>query len=322
MPDSETRTLGEDGLFKLLTWNSLALTRLFGLPEIAGEPIQQEFQFPTERRVDRLYRLADGSMLNIEHQSRLGDREALARRMVVYNVMIRERFPDASLLQVVVYTGREPADRSRLGDALRFDSLDARDRHGVRFSAALCDFRTAPIQEFRRSGRLDDLILGLMASGGDDDAYIVEVVERIRLSDGEVKIDAIEKFTAVCATMPDRKIGQWRPGDRQMWASMEESAFVRDLVEVVGAKRIESARNEGRDEGRNEGQRLGLARLIVLHAQRRGFRLPASEDETIARLAAEASEDKLLEMAERLQEMSDFGPFLRQFGIDPNRPAA
>jgi hypothetical protein len=52
--EEDRNALGEDGLFKLLTWNSLAITPLFGLPEIVGEPIKQELHHSLERRVDRL----------------------------------------------------------------------------------------------------------------------------------------------------------------------------------------------------------------------------------------------------------------------------
>ena len=137
MTEERPRTVGEDGIFKLLTWHSLAIPRLFGLPDIDGEPIQQEYQFPMQRRVDRLYRLKDGSLLNIEHQSSLSDRDALARRMITYNIMIKEEFPKNPLLQIVIDTGKEPSDRSRIGDKLEYASLDASGRHGIHFSAAL-----------------------------------------------------------------------------------------------------------------------------------------------------------------------------------------
>jgi hypothetical protein len=122
MAGGERKDLGLDGLFKLLTWRSLAISRVFGLPDIVGEPLQQEFQFPRERRVDRLYRLADGSLLNIEHQSSLADREALARRMVTYHVMIKDQFPAAGLMQIVIYTGKTPI---RPEGPLVYESLDA-----------------------------------------------------------------------------------------------------------------------------------------------------------------------------------------------------
>jgi hypothetical protein len=140
-----------------------------------------------QRRVDRLYRLADGSLLNIEHQSSLRDKDALARRMITYHMMIKEQFPDPPLLQIVVYTGREPADWTRIDEALEYQTLDRSGAHGIRFSAALRDFRVAPINEFQKSGFVGDLILGLMAAGGDDERYIVDVIDRIRQSRGAAR---------------------------------------------------------------------------------------------------------------------------------------
>jgi len=314
------KTLGQDGLFKLSTWNSLAITRLFGLPEIQGEPIQQEYEFPMQRRVDRLYRLADGSLLNIEHQSSLRDKDALARRMITYHMMIKEQFPDPPLLQIVVYTGREPADWTRIGEALEYQTLDRSGAHGIRFSAALRDFRVAPINEFQKSGFVDDLILGLMAAGGDDERYIVDVIDRIRQSRGAARRDAIEKFIAVCATMPDRKAGQLDFGDRNMWIEdVKDSPLVQQIIEIAGKSRLEAAvrqgREEGRDEGRDEGQRLGLATAIVRHANRRQIDLPFSNEETVNLLMSRTDQNALLDMIEAMPEMTEFNAFVKRFGV-------
>jgi hypothetical protein len=120
---------------------------------------------------------------------------------------------------------------------------------------------------------------------------------------------------------------------------MEESALVRDIVEIAGKKRIEAARVEGREEGRDlgreegrvlgreegrdlgreegrdEGQRLGLANLIVRHAHRRSLAIPFSEEETAAWLAAHADPETLMEMGDRISEMDDFEGFLAKFGL-------
>lgn len=85
-----------DAIFKELTWTGGALTRVLGLPRIKDEPLQQEFQWPLQRRLDRLYLLEDETLLNIEHQSRLDDLKGLAHRMAVYRLMVRAKFPGKS----------------------------------------------------------------------------------------------------------------------------------------------------------------------------------------------------------------------------------
>ena len=300
--------VGEDGVFKLLTWRSLAITRLFGLPDIVGEPIQQEFQFPLQRRVDRLFRLADGSLLNIEHQSTLADRGALARRMISYNVMIKEQFPKTALLQIVIYTGRRPHGGRGIEDRLEYASLDASGIHGVRFSAAMRNFRRVPTDEFLKSGRLDDLILGLMAGGGDDAAYIEEVVARIKAAPEPQKADAIEKFAAVCATMPDRRAGLPKSGEVKMWIDeVKDSPFVRQIVEIAGKDRM-----------REEAKRT-LAKLLVSHAVKLDLDLPHDAE---ALLMARASEEALFGMANDMENMDSFRGFAKRHGVDLSRSAS
>jgi hypothetical protein len=322
MGAGEPKDLGLDGLFKLLTWRSLAISRVFGLPDIVGEPLQQEFQFPRERRVDRLYRLADGSLLNIEHQSSLADREALARRMVTYHVMIKDQFPDAGLMQIVVYTGRTPI---RPEGPLVYESLDATGAHGLRFTAALRDFRALPVDEFRTSGRADDLVLGLMAAGGDDITYAREVRDFVFRTRGAERIDLLEKVAAVYATMPERAAWGAIFGEIEMFpAEIEDTPLHRRIVEFFGRKMLDEAADEGRREGLgegrreglDEGRRLGLAELIVRHARRNGMLFSLPEEVVAARLAAIANEDVLMDMAGALQEMTDADVFFKRFGVE------
>ena len=329
--EDEPKTIGEDGLFKLLSWNSAAIPKIFGLPDIVGEPIQQEFQHPLQRRVDRLYRLADGSLLNIEHQSRLDDREALARRMIDYRNMIRARFPSVQLRQVVAYTGREPLDRGRIGRLLNYEDSDEHGR-GVSFRAELRDFRATPVDAFKRSGRVDDLILGLMAAGGDNSDYIEAVVGRIRSFQGENRRSAIEKFIAVCATMPDVTAAA-KVGDLRMWIEeVKDSPFIREIVEIAGKERIEEAmkaaaargveigKSEGVEIGKAEGVRLGLARSVVHYAVKHKLDLPGPAEEVARLLAAGAAERLLYDMIGDLERMSDFGEFIMSHGAAVPRP--
>jgi hypothetical protein len=323
----EPKDLGLDGLFKLLTWRSLAISRVFGLPDIVGEPLQQEFQFPRERRVDRLYRLADGSLLNIEHQSSLADREALARRMVTYHVMIKDQFPAAGLMQIVIYTGRTPI---RPEGPLIYESLDASGAHGLRFTAALRDFRSLPVDEFRKSGRADDLVLGLMAAGGDDPTYAREVRDFVLRTRGAQRIDLLEKMAAVYATMPERAGWSAIFGEVEMFpAEIEDTPLHRRIVEFFGRKMLDEAADEGRREGLgegrreglSEGRRLALAELIIRHARRNGVLLTLPEEEAAARLAGRASEDALMDMASVLPEMKDADTFFKRFGVDLSNSA-
>jgi hypothetical protein len=314
----QPKTASADGIFKLLAWKTRAITRLLGIAEI-GEPLNQEFQFPTERRVDGLYRLKDGSILNLEHQSSLSGRDDLARRLVIYHIMIKQKFPKDRLLQVVIYTGKNSLDTPALGESIEYLSLDANGRHGVHFSAALVNFRSTPVDEFRNSGLIDDLILGLMARGGGDAAYIRDVIARIRTMEGDAKASAIDKFVAVCATMPDREVGRIDLGEKDMWIDdVKDSPFLKSLFKIAGKEQIEEAAAEGRAEGR----RLGIAHSIVRHAVKHEIALPFPPEEAEAVLAARADEAKLDAMLDDVENMQDFKGFLKRHAVRFSKVAA
>jgi len=224
------------------------------------------------------------------------------------------------------------ADRGKIGDRLAYVSLDRGRRHGVRFSAALRDFRSMPPDEFRMSGLLDDLILGLMAKGGDDDGYIAEVISRIRAMEGEPKTTAIEKFIAVCATMKHRKAGQIDLGDTNMWvADPKENYVVRQILELAGKERFEAAaaegrakgmlegltegRVEGKIEGKIEGILIGLARSIARYAVNHGIELPADPSDVETALAHDADEATLDRMLDDIENMTDFHSFIKRHGV-------
>jgi hypothetical protein len=152
----DQKSLGMDGLFKELTWKGEAISRIFDLPPVVGEPIQQEFQQPIQRRLDRLYRLKDGSLLNVEHQSSIQYADALARRLAHYHLLVNEKFPDLTLHQVVIFA---PVDRSKTGRVPTWIRLNLTNKngYGVTFSAPVRDLRNVPAEVFEKSGEMDDI---------------------------------------------------------------------------------------------------------------------------------------------------------------------
>jgi hypothetical protein len=244
--------------------------------------------------------------------------------------MIKDQFPSAGLMQIVIYTGKTPV---RPKGSLVYESLDATGAHGLRFTAALRDFRSLPVDEFRKSGRADDLVLGLMAAGGDDPKYAREVRDFVLQTRGAERIDLLEKLAAVYATMPERAGWSAIFGEVEMFpAEIEDTPLHRRIVEFFGRKMLDEAADEGRreglgegrreglDEGRREGlgegRRLGLAELIVRHARRNRMLLSLPEELAAAKLAAGANEDVLMDMAAAVHEMTDVDAFLKRFGVE------
>ncbi len=297
--DSLQDSLGEDGLFKLLTWRSPAISRIFGLPDIVGEPRQQEFSHPAQRRVDRLYDLEDGSLLNVEHQSSLNDREALARRLIEYRLMIRDKIPFPRVIrQAVVFIGAKPRDRTLVKD-IAYQDVDEFGG-GLTYHVVVKDFLAVPVSVFRASGEPDDLILGVLASGARDRDYMSEVMKRVDALRGEEGKTARAKFVAACVIRSGEPVIR-ELEDVGMWIDdIEDNPLAQKFVKVVGKKLMA------------EESRKTLARLLVAHAKKLNLN-PPPDAET---LLMSCSEEALFEMANDLEHMTDFAGFVRSHGIE------
>jgi hypothetical protein len=297
------RPMRQDGLFKLLTWTSPALTGMFGLPRIVGDPIQQETHEPVERRLDRLYRLEDGSYLNVEHRSAIGDAAALSERMLRYRVRFRTHHPHPAVLrQVVVFTGAEPNDRRRVPVRLDYADLDP-EGHGTTFRTAVKDLLTEPLATFTASGLLDDLLLGLLGPGRRDLGYRAAVARQVAVLRGEPLRVAKEKFVAVCATIGmsvDDLLG-----DVRMWIEdVKDSPIVQEIIEIAGQERMEQERRK-------------TAAAIVMDTVR--DRKLAVGDHLEAELVAYATEKQIRDLIGRLFRVDpntfDLGRLLDEIGI-------
>lgn len=292
----------QDGIFKMLTWFSPALTGMFGLPPIVGEPLQQETHEPIERKFDRLYRLADGSYLNVEHQTKLNDRNGLAERMIKYRARARGKLPVPTVLrQVVVFTGAEPKDRSKVPGILSYDDRTPDDQSGITFTARVKDLLAEPVASFKASGSLDDLMLGLLGPGRSDPAYREDVASRVRALTGEAQRDAKVKFVTICATIGltvDQLVG-----DVRMWIEdVKDSPVVKEIVRIAGR------------EEREVAERKGMARSIVSVASSRS--IPVRKG-MVDDLVLYADSDALQAMMSGIDALTDdLDAFVKDHGVD------
>jgi hypothetical protein len=140
-----------------------------------------------------------------------------------------------------------------------------------------------------------------MSMGGDDGDYINHVLGRIKATAGAERLAAIEKFVAVCATMPDRKVGQLDLGELEMWIDeVKDSPIVKEIVEIAGRERIE------------EESKRTLAKVLVRRAEKLNLN-PPSDAESL--LLTYATRESLFDMADDMEHMSDFNDFVRSHGV-------
>lgn len=306
--NDDPKSLGLDGLFKELTWTGRAIPLIFDLPPIVGDPIQQEFQQSLQRRLDRLYRLQDGSLLNVEHQSSLREPDALARRLAHYHLLVAEKFPDDMLRQVVIYApvDRKKSERVPTGITLRLTDSGG---HGLTFSAPVRDLRKVPADIFEQSGEIDDLLLGLLGPGAEHPEYVDKVLDRVGHLTGEARLGTLEKLLAIWLMNDSLPKEGYREVFDMSWIDeVKDRPAAQRFVEIAGKERIARAEIEA--------ARRALARVLVNHAEKAGIDLHSEPDALIEKLAIYADEDQLQRMIENMGQMTDVREFIRGHNIE------
>jgi hypothetical protein len=295
-------------LFKELTWTGQAISSIFGLPPIVGEPLQQEFQQPLKRQLDRLYRLQDGSLLNVEHQSSIPNVEALARRLAHYHLLVAGKFPDVLLRQVVIFAPIRGKRPSKVPTAIRLDYTDSSGQ-GLAFSAPVKDLQSVPVEVFEQSGKMDDLLLGLLGPGADIPDYVARVFSRAGQLTGEDRLTTLEKLFAI-RLMNDRLLTKefGEVFDMSWIDEVKDRPAAKQFVEIAGKERIARAEDEA--------ARRALARVLVNHARKAGLDLHEDAESLTEKLAIYAEQERLELMIEDMDKMTDVRQFLRDHNVD------
>ena len=142
------------------------------------------------RRVpDLLLLLEDDSILHIELQTYNDKR--IAMRMLEYMVLIKDKYEDREVRQVVVYVGN---DKMRMRDSIKWEDLEYRFK--------LIDIRDIDCEEVVRSEYISDIIIGGLCRIRDEDRYVERLLSAIRsLSENERK-NAIKKALTLLRLRP------------------------------------------------------------------------------------------------------------------------
>ena len=218
------------------------------------------------RRVpDLLLLLEDDSILHIELQTYNDKR--IAMRMLEYMVLIKSKYEDREVRQVVVYVGN---DKMRMKDSIKWGRLS--------YSFELIDIRDIDCEEVVRSEYISDIIIGGLCRIRDEDRYVERLLRAIRRLSEEKRKDAIKKALTLLRLRP---ILYSKVEERVKEESMpltiveiERDPYYKKGIEIglkqgiekglkQGIERgIELGLKQGIEEGIRRGARAGLKRGI------------------------------------------------------------
>ena len=216
------------------------------------------------RRVpDLLLLLEDDSILHIELQTYNDKR--IAMRMLEYMVLIKSRYEDREVRQVVVYVGN---DKMRMRDSIKWGRLS--------YSFELIDIRDIDCEEVVRSEYISDIIIGGLCRIRDEDRYVERLLRAIRRLSEKERKDAIKKALTLLRLRP---ILYSKVEERVKEESMpltiveiERDPYYKKGIEIglkqgiergieLGLRQgIEKGIEQGIERGRREGIEQGIER--------------------------------------------------------------
>ena len=202
-----------------------------------------------KRNPDLLLQLNDDSILHIELQTYNDKR--IAMRMLEYMVLIKSRYEDREVRQVVVYVGN---DKMRMKDSVEWDCLW--------YKFKLIDIRDIDCEDMVRSEYISDIIIGGLCRIRDEDRYVERLLRAIRRLSEEEKEDTIKKALTLLRLRP---ILYSKVEDRIKEESMPLTIVdvERDPYYKRGVEHgIELGIEKGIEKGIRRGARAGLKRGI------------------------------------------------------------
>ena len=155
----------------------------------AMELLNVELPEVRRRNPDLLLRLSDDSILHIELQTYNDDR--IAERMLEYKLLIKNRYEDRMVRQVVVYVGN---DKMRMKNSIKWEDLEYRFK--------LIDIRDIDCENMVRSEYISDIIIGGLCRIKDEDRYVERLLRAIRSLSEDERKDAIKKALTLLRLRP------------------------------------------------------------------------------------------------------------------------
>ena len=155
----------------------------------AVELLNVELPEVRKRNPDLLLLLDDDSILHIELQAYNDVR--MAERMLEYKLLIKQRYKDKEVRQVVVYVGD---DKMQMSDSIECEGLSYRFR--------LMDIREVDCEDMVRSDYISDIIIGSLCRVRDEDRYVERLLRAIRSLSEKEREDAIKKALTLLRLRP------------------------------------------------------------------------------------------------------------------------
>jgi predicted transposase/invertase (TIGR01784 family) len=219
----------------------------------AVELLNVELPEVRKRNPDLLLLLDDDSILHIELQAYNDVR--MAERMLEYKLLIKQRYKDKEVRQVVVYVGD---DKMQMSDSIECEGLSYRFR--------LMDIREVDCEDMVRSDYISDIIIGSLCRVRDEDRYVERLLRAIRNLSEEEKKDTIKKALTLLRLRPilyskvEKKVKE--ESMPLTIVEIEKDPYYKKGIRRGAKAGLKRGIKRGIERGRREGIELGMERGI------------------------------------------------------------
>ncbi|MGN7613822.1 DUF4351 domain-containing protein [Magnetococcales bacterium HHB-1] len=209
--------------------------------EEAAELLTVEFPSVKKRFPDLVVLLISGAILHLELQSDSDD--VMEWRMLEYYSLIRQLYPNAEIIQRVLYVGPgTPKFKTKI------------DEGGIHFEYQVVNIIDIDCREMLASPQLEENLLAVLCRMEDDRKTIREVLTRIETLPSKERADALEKLMILAGLRKLEPIIKEEVDKMAISVNVMENEFLRDL--------FVSGEQKGRVEGKVEGKTELLQRLL------------------------------------------------------------
>ena len=219
----------------------------------AVELLTVEFPSVKKRLPDLVVRLSDGSIFHLELQS--STNEVMEWRMLEYYALIRSLYPDAILIQQVLYVGDKHSS---------FTTNIAENTLLFRYSVR--DIRDIDCRQMLQSSCLEENLLAILCRLEDERGTIQEILTRIAVLPAKKKADALEKLMILAGLRKLETFVEEEAKEMAISIDVMENAFLRNIFL----------------KGKQEGEQRGEAKMLSRQLQRRFQEVPSWASKKIA----------------------------------------
>ncbi|MEO5372337.1 MAG: hypothetical protein H7833_19885 [Magnetococcus sp. DMHC-1] len=218
----------------------------------AVDMLPVEFPATQKRQPDLVFLLDNGTIFHLELQS---TPEIMVWRMLIYYALIRLRYPNHKLVQMVLYVGHKP-----------WRKMDRIVEERLQFQYDVVDIRNIDCREILASPSLEENMLAVLCHQDDARQTIRHILHRIDKLPPKARADALTRLVILSELRKLETVVHEEVQEMAITFNVMENDVLRDL--------FLKAQKESEERGEEQGEKKGRASALLLLMEGKFGKLP------------------------------------------------